>query len=272
MAEKKVKVRRRDIRKQRWTAVIAALLAIAMAVSAIAAYSGRLLDRGDGDAADPGEKIDLDAYREYYASEIERLEKYIEEIGPTAPVLGELVEHYAVLIQLEGDNSKVSEETVQGYRDKLIKISRDLVELEPDKAAHRLRLLEYYNKFGEEETVIAGEIDVLCGLLHENPDPASSLMLIGFIKSTERLEDLDDEIAWLKEYLEQLDASGELDSENRYYYAYLLGEFLEKKQSAEKQLALIMEKESEESPEYLAAERYLDYLQQEEETGSEEDS
>ncbi|NLA25981.1 MAG: hypothetical protein GX878_01150, partial [Firmicutes bacterium] len=85
-------------------------------------------------------------------------------------------------------------------------------------------------------------------------------------------EALNDEIAWLEEYFEQLDESEGLDSENRYYYAYLLGEFLGKRQASEKQLALIMEKESEESPEYLAAKRFLDYLQQEEETGSKEDN
>ena len=91
-------------------------------------------------------------------------------------------------------------------------------------------------------------------------------MLIGFMKSSKQQEEtMDDEIAWLQDHLEQLEESGKLDSENRYYYAYLLGEYLEDTQAAEEQLALIMEKESEESAIYSAAKNYLEKLQQKEE-------
>ncbi len=268
MSEKKKNVSRRDVRGKWWAAIIAAVLALAMALSAIAAYSGHLLDGDRGEAADPGQQIDLDAYREYYSSEIKRLQKYIDDIGATAPVLGELVQYYDVLIRIEEEESSVSEETLQGYRDSLLKYSRGLIEMEPDKAEHRLQLLDYYDKFGEDEAVIAEEISTLRDLLHENPDPLSTLMLIGLMKSSGQEEIAGEEIALLEEYFQQLDASENLDSKNRYYYAYLLGEYLKKTEEAEKQLTLIMETVPEDSSEYLAAKGYLEQLQQAEKTGA----
>ncbi len=263
MAEKKIKVRRKDMRKQRWASIIAALLAMAMMVSAIAAYSGHLLNRDKGEAGDPQQQIDPEAAREVCLGEIERLEKYIKEIGATAPVLGELVGYYGLLIQLGEGEEKVAEDVLQGYRDNLIKYSRDLIELEPEKVAHRLQLLEYYKQFGEKETVVSGEVEALRALLHGNPEPASTLMFIGFLKSLEQYEEvLEVEAAWLEQHFEELEASEKLDGENRYYYAYLLGEYLGKTTEAKKQLALIMDQESEESREYLAAKGYLEQLQQ----------
>lgn len=265
MAEKNKKVKRKDLRKQRWASIIAAVLALAMAFSAIAAYASHLLNRGNDETVSPEQQYDPDAVRSYCLDEIERLQKYIDDYGPAAPVLGELVQNYALLIQIE-ETEKASEEKLQGYRDNLKKYSRDLVELEPDKPEHRLQLLYVYKEIDEDEAVIAGEIATLSELLHENPDPSSTLMLIGFMKSSKQQEEtMDDEIAWLQDHLEQLEESGKLDSENRYYYAYLLGEYLEDTQAAEEQLALIMEKESEESAIYSAAKNYLEKLQQKEE-------
>lgn len=268
MAEKKKKVNRRDVRGKRWAAVIAAVLALAMALSAIAAYSGHLLGRGGDDTADPGQQIDLDAYREYYSEEIKRLEKYIDDIGATAPVLGELVQYYDILIRIEEEKGSVPEETLQGYRDSLIEYSRELVEMEPDKAEHRLQLLGYYDKFDGDAAVMAGEIEALRGLLRENPDPLSTLMLIGFAKSSGQEEVAGEEAARLEEHFEQLEAAENLDSKERYYYAYLLGEYLDRVREAEKQLTLIMEKEPEESSEYIAARGYLEQLKRAEEAGS----
>lgn len=263
MSEKKKKVSRRDVRGKRWASIIAAVLALAMALSAIAAYSGHLLGRSGGDTAEPGQEIDLDAYREYYLGEIERLQKYIDDMGATAPVLGELVQYYDILLRIgEEGESGASEETLQDYRDSLVQYSRDLVEMEPDNPEHRLQLLGYYDKFGGDEPVIAEEIGALRDLLHEKPDPLSTLMLIGFMKSSEQEEMAGEEMALLEEHFRQLEASGKIDSKNRYYYAYLLDEYLSKTQEAKKQLTLILEKESEESSEYLAAKAYLEQIQQ----------
>lgn len=265
MAEKKTKVKRKDLRKQRWASIIAAVLALAMIFSGVAAYAVYLLDRRNDDTVNPDQQIDLEAAQEYYLGEVERLQKYIDDYGPTAPVLNELVQNYAFLIQIEKMDNQASEEKLQGYRDNLKKFSRALVELEPDNPEHRLQLLYAYEEVGEDEAVVTGEITALRKLLHENPDPSSSLMLIGFLKSSSQQEEiLNDEIAWLKKYLEQLDASGKLDSENRYCYAYLLGEYLEETEAAEEQLALILEKEPEGSPVHNAAKTYLEKLQQNE--------
>ena len=275
MAGKKSRVKRKDLRKQRWAGIIAGILALAMAISAIAAYAGHLLDRGS--SGDPGQEqqIDSQAARKMCLDEIERLKKYIDDMETTAPVLGRLVEYYAFLIQLEeeeGEEKRVSEETLQGYRDDLLFYNHELVELEPKQPLHRLQLLENYHKYGGSETVIAGEIDVLRALIHENPSPSSSLMLIGFMKSSKQQEEMiAEEAAWLKDHLEQLEAEDKLDSENRYYYAYLMGEYLDDIQTAKEQLGLIMKEEPEESSIYSAAKGYLEQLEKEKETGSEEE-
>lgn len=272
MAEKKTRVKRKDIRKQRWAAFIAGLLALAMAISAIAAYSGHLLDPGRGEQANPGQEVDPDAAREICLGEIERLQKYISEIGPTVPVLGELVRYYAALIQLEAGGGKASEETLQGYRDDLLEACRDLIELEPDQPLHRLQLLNYYQEFEEGEDAIDGEIEALRLLLHENPEPSAALMLIGFLKNLEeQAAIMEEEIDWLKAHLEQLDAEEKMNSEERYYYAYLLGQYIEDTGAATEQLNAILEQESEESNLYGAAKSYLEQLEKQGENGSGEE-
>ena len=120
--------KRKDIRK-RWAAIIAAVLALAMALSAVAVFLGYLLDR-DNDIAAPDGQWDPEVYREYFQGEVERLQKYIDNYGPTVPVLSELVQAYSFLIQLEKDNDG-AEETIKGYEEKLKRFSRELVELEP---------------------------------------------------------------------------------------------------------------------------------------------
>lgn len=268
MTGKKEGSKRKD-RKQRWAGIIAGVLAGAMALSAIAAYAGHLFNREPADPAGPEQALDLDEYRTHYAGEIERLKNYIEEYGPAVGVLEELCRNYHLLIQIERIADPIDEAKVQGYEGELKRFSRDLVELEPDNPEYRLQLLVYYREFGEAEEVIVAEIEPLRRLLHENPAPLSTLKLIGFVKLLERQEAiLDQESAWLREYLEQREASGNLDSENRYYYAFLLGEYLEEEQAAREQLALIMEAESKESDAYLAAQGYLERLQQREKAGS----
>ena len=255
--------KRKDKRKI-WASIIAAVLALAMALSAVAVFLGYLLDRDD-DTVNPGGQLDLEAYREYYLGEVERLQKYIDEYGPTVPVLSELVQAYSLLIQIEKGDEEAAEETIKGYEDNLKKFSLELVELEPDKSEHRLQLLYVYEQIDEDEENIAEEIGALRELLHENPDPPSSLKLIGFMKSSKLQEEImNEEIDRLKEHFEQLEESDELNSENRYYYAYLLGEYLEEPRAAEDQLLLIMEKEPEDSTFYSAAKNYLEQLRKEE--------
>lgn len=250
---------KRKDRRKRWAAIIAAILSLAMALSAIAVFWGYLMDRSN--AATPGGEVDPEVYREYFLGEVERLQNYIDEYGPTVPVLNELVQAYSLLIQLEDGEDAAAEERKKSYQENLKKYSLELVELEPDEPEYRLQLLYVYEQLDEEEAVIFEEVAALRELLHEKPDPSSSLMLIRFLKSSQLQEEImDEEIAWLREHFEDLDKSGKMSSENRYYYAYLLAEYLEEQQAAEEQLFLIMEEESEDSIYYSAAKEYLEEL------------
>lgn len=262
LAEKKTKRKKKD-RRQRSVKIIAAILAVAMALSAIAAYAGHLLDRKQGETVESENQFDPGAYRDHYSAEIKRLESYLAEYGPAAGVLFELCNNYRLLIRIEKAGGEMDEEKVRGYEAALKQYGRDLVELEPDKLEHRLQLLVYYKECGEDEAAIAGEIEVLRDLLHEHPDSLFSLELIGLMKSLEQPEDdIDAAIARLSEYFEELVATGKMDSENRYYYAYFLAEHLGEKTKAVAQLDLILEAETAETELYLLAEDYRKILQQ----------
>lgn len=257
--------RKKKDRKQRIAAIIAAVLAVAMALSAIAAYAGHLLGRDDPETAGPEQQLDAEAYRAHCLKEIERLEKYIEEYGPKAGVLSELCEHYSLLIQIENMGEKPDEELVQKCEAGLKQRSRDLVELEPDNPEHRLRLLYVYEGAGEDKKVISGEIEDLRKILKKEPNPGISLALIGFMKSSEQPgKMIDQEITRLKDHFEKLAADDQITATDRYYYALLLGDHLEKKPAALKQLDLILETEPPEGELYSAAEQYRETLKEKE--------
>jgi len=265
LTEKKVKRNKKD-RKQRWAAIIAAVLAVAMALSAVAAYAGHLANRLNREPGEVEQELDSEAVRTYCLSEIERLKNYIEEYGPAAGVLSELCKNYSLLIQIEKTDDQVNEQTLQRYEADLKKFGRDLIELEPDNPEHRLRLLYIYKELGEDGEAIAEEIDALRKILHKKPDSYFILALIEFMKTSKQPEEsVDEEIAWLKEHFENLSATAGLKSLDRYYYAVLLGNYLEEPGEAGKQLDLILDAESPESELYSAAENYRKMLQQKEE-------
>lgn len=255
--------RKKKDRRQRIAAIIAAVLAVAMALSAIAAYAGHLFNRDDPGAemADPEQQFDAQAIRDHSKQEIERLENYIENYGSKSGVLGELCEHYQLLIQIENMEEKPDEELVQKYEASLKQHSRDRVELEPDNPEFRLQLLHVYEGAGESKKVIGKEIGELREILRDSPNPGISLALIGFMKNSEQSgEIIDQEIARLQKHLEELAADDRITGIDRYYYALLLGEHLEKAPAALKQLDLILETEPPEGELYSAAEQYRESL------------
>lgn len=265
MANKKRKNKRMD-RRQRWAAIIALVLAVAMALSAIGAYAGHLLSRGDAGTVDPGQQVDPEAMREYCLERIASDEKYIEEHGPKVGVLSELCECYRLLLQMERSAEEADEAAVAEYESGLKRYSRDLVELEPDKPQYRLDLLKLYRETGEDDDTIAGEIKALRKVLRKKADPGTSLELIRFMKSSEQPEKIiNDEIARLKDHFKGLTAEEKMTGIDRYYYAVLLGDHLEKRAAALEQLDLILETESPEGELYKAAEYYREVLQEEKE-------
>ena len=62
-------------------------------------------------------------------------------------------------------------------------------------------------------------------------------------------------------YFEEMQESGPLRGQNRFYYAVLLGEYLDQREAADELLALILEQEEEDSKVYQDALSYRDYLQ-----------
>lgn len=264
MSDNKSRSKKKD-RRQRWAAIIAAILAVAMALSAIAAYAGHLLNRGQGSAAPPEQQFDMEEYRSYCSGEVERLEQYLAEYGAAAGVLSELCKNYRLLIQIEKAGDEVDDEKVKGYEAALKEYSRDLVELEPDHPEHRLQLLYLYSDLGEDDRFIDEEIGALQELLREKTDPYAALGLIEFMKVSEQPpESIAGETAWLKEYFEELSDSANLTNSDRYAYAFLLGEYLEEVPAALDQLALVLESEAPEKELYQTAEKYQKALQQRE--------
>ncbi|NLA11574.1 MAG: hypothetical protein GX883_05555 [Firmicutes bacterium] len=265
MTGKKVRRKKKD-RRQRWAAIIAGILAVAMALSAIAAYASHLLNRGQGETAPPEQQLDLETYREHSLNEIKRLEQYISEYGPAVGVLGELCRNFRLLIQIENAGEQVDEEKVAGYEAALKEYSLDLIELEPDNPEYRLQLLYLYRELGEDDGSIAAEIASLQELLHEKPAPQMTLGLIEFMEVAEQpQESIAEEITWLEQYFEELSAGVGLTATERYYYALLLGEHREEIPAALEQLEIILKSEPPEEELHNAAENYQKTLQQREE-------
>jgi hypothetical protein len=252
------RVRAKDIKKQRWAGIIAAVLALAMIVSLVGAY---LAQRGgSSDETAPEQQADLqpDDYVDHYQGEIERLEQYLEEHEPTEAVLLELSENYRSLVFIQevffDDEAKL-----QSYRENLISVYDQLIEMSPDKALYRMELAYLLFDKGDEDKVDQ-EIETIGQMLHKDADARTHLALIELLSSMEREQLLEEEIAWLQSYLEDEIFAGRADNEDQFYYAVLKGEYLGQKSEAEAILQDIIDEESEDSSLYAEAVNYLDYL------------
>ncbi len=254
--------RPKDLKKKRWAAVVAAVLAFGMLASVVGGYLGHAL--GGNGAVMPGQQADPEPedYLAFYESEVERLEEHLEEHDPSPAVLQELAENYRYLslIQQMYFNDL---EAVEEYQERLLFIYETLTDLEPDNPMYRLELIGFYKELGQDEELISKEIAVLQELLRENPDPMIHLSFITLLDTEDRADLQREEIEWLFGYLENKVIEGTADNQERLYYTFMLGEYLDDQVTAEAMLEDILEDEPEDSWIYREARNYLNYLQSE---------
>jgi flagellar basal body-associated protein FliL len=253
------------LKKQRWAGIIAGILALAMVISLVGVYISQALmsDRQAALPSQPAEQQPED-YLAYYQQQIDNLELYLEENEPTEAVLLELADNYRYLVyirQMFFDDQEALEEA----ESKLNAVYRSLIELKPDNPQYRLELINF-QLINDQDEPAAEQIAVLLGQLHQKPDPLYHLSLVGMLNSIKETkpelgELAAEEIQWLQVYFEEMQEAGTLNGQNRFYYAVLLGEYLDQQEAAKELLALILEQEDEESKVYQDALSYKDYLQ-----------
>jgi hypothetical protein len=269
----KSKPRARDLKKQRWAGIIAGILALAMVISLVGVYFSQALmsDRQASLPAQPAEQQPED-YLAYYQQQIDNLELYLEENEPTEAVLLELADNYRYLVyirQMFFDD----QETLELAESKLNDVYRSLIDLKPDNPQYRLELINF-QLINDQDEPAAEQIAVLLGQLHQKPDPLYHLSLVGMLNSIKETkpelgELAAEEIQWLQVYFEEMQEAETLNGQNRFYYAVLLGEYLDQQEAAKELLALILEQEDQESKVYQDALSYRDYLQPAEDKATE---
>ncbi len=260
MASKKQKSSRRKFRQQRWAAIVAGVVALGMLVSSIIYY----LDYITGRAQNPAGDWKMEDYLEYYRDQAEHYENFIEEHGPTVAVLEALAGCYYNLLafgQILPDASVDQAELKQ----KLVAVYLDLIELAPDELGYHINLLYAYQTAEADEETIQERVALLAGLLRESPRAEVHLQLINFLSQEEMKEQQEEEITWLRAYLDQRIADEEADNMDRYYLAILAAEHQDDKETALAQLDHILETEEEESSLYSQAQQYRDRLTEKEE-------
>lgn len=256
------KPRARDLKKQRWAGIVAAILALGMLVSLVGVYIGQAIGGGGTPFPEQQEEPEPEDYLAYYEGEVERLEVYLEEHGASEAVLLELAENYRYLtiVQQIFFDDQVA---VEHYQGKLISTFADLVDLLPANPQYRLELAYLYQEAQKEKQLIIDEITALQDLLRVNPDPMYHLSMIQLLESLGEGEIVEEEVILLKEILEEKISGGVADNEERLYYAVLLGEYLNDTTEARLILESILLQESEESRIYQNALAYLDYFSNE---------
>lgn len=254
------KVRAKDIKKQRWAGIVAAVLALGMLVSLVGVYIGQSV--GGSRASLPEQQVEPqpEDYLAHYENEVERLEVYLDEHEASEAVLLELVENYRYLTYIQQIFFD-DQESLVGYKERLVALYNTLIEMAPDKAQYRLDLLNLYIEQGADQGLISEQIAPLQEMLREEPDPMANLTLISLLSSIGEVEPAQEEALWLFTYLEDRVASGLADNEERFYFAVLLGEYLDDRAQALTILDEIITVEDEESAVYLQAFNYRNYIQ-----------
>jgi len=252
--------RPRDLKNQRWAVIVAAVLAFGMLASVVGGYLGHAL--GDNGSVMPQQQADPEPedYLAFYEGEVERLEEHLEEHGPNPTILQELAENYRYLNLIKQMYFN-DQEAVEEYQDRLLSIYETLVDMEPDDPMFRLELINIYKEQDKEEDLITGEIAVLQELLRENPDPMVHLSFITLLDAAGKNELQQEEVEWLFGHLEGRVVDGTADNEERLYYTFILGEYLDDQDTAKTMLEGILEDEPEDSWIYREAQNYQRYLQ-----------
>ncbi len=256
-------VRAKDLKNQRWAAIVAAVLALGMIISLLGVYIGQTLSGREAVSPEQQQtEPQPEDYLAHYSDEVERLELYLAENEPTVPLLLELAENYRYLVFVQ-EVFFDDPEAVEQSREKLSSVFSTLVQLDPDNTEYRLQLINLYIEMGKEDEQIEPEVDKLLELLSEEPNIMVHLSLLNLLESLNYEERLLEEIQWLYEYLEPLYTEGLASSEESFYYAVLLGEYMGDRNMAVSILNEIMLNEHEDSDIYQDALGYLDYLENE---------
>ncbi len=254
--------RPKDLKKQRWAAIVAAILAFGMIASVVGGYLGHALG-GEG-AGLPQQQAEPEPedYLAHYEGEVKRLEEHLKEHEPSPAVLQELAENYrylSLIHQLYFDDP----EAVAEYQNRLISLYDDLVDLEPDNLNYRLELISLYQEQQKDEALIMQEVAILKKLLRDDPNPSVHFSLIAVLEAGEMEELHQQEVEWLFDYLQPKIDQETADSEEQLYYAIMLGEYQDEPETSISLLEGIMEAESEDTWVYREAQNYLNYLQTE---------
>jgi hypothetical protein len=260
------KVRAKDIKKQRWAGIVAAILALGMLISLVGVYIGQAVGGSRASLPEQQAEPQPEDYLEHYENEVERLELYLDEHEASEAVLLELVENYRYLTYIQQIFFD-DQDSLVGYNERLVALYDTLIEMAPDKAQYRLDLLNLYIEQGADQVLISEQIASLQGMLREEPDPMANLTLISLLSSTGEAETAEEEALWLFTYLEDRVASGLADNEERYYLAVLLGEYLDDRAQALTIIDEILAVEDEESAVYLEAVNYRNYIQSDTDDG-----
>jgi len=255
----KRKVRAKDLKKQRWAVIVAAVLAFGMIVSLVGVYLSQANWGGQSVLPDQHSDPQPEDYLAYYQGEVDRLEAYLEEHQAGEAVLLELIENYrylSIVRQVFFDDQEALEE----YGVRMVSLYRTLVELEPENLQYRLEVVNLYLGKPESRELLNKEIAVLQELLREKPEPLVHLSLIGILSAAGEEELRNEEALWLYEHLGEKVAEGMAANEELLSYAVLLGEYFDSPDAAEEILNDILEQEDEESNIYREALNYLNYL------------
>ncbi len=259
----KKKVRAKDLKNQRWAAIVAAVLALGMLLSLLGVYIGQVVGGGGSNEspAIPQQQAEPqpEDYLAFYEEEVQRLEAYLDEHDPTVPVLLELAENYRYLVFIQQVFFE-DEAAVEESRQNLTTVFTDLIDMEPENLGHRLEMINLQIEMEEKEAAADG-ITYLSDLLHEEPNPAIHLSLINLMVSTDFPAETEEEITWLYNYLSEKVDAGEADSEDRFYLAVMVGEYLSDTDTATEILEEILAEVEEDSPVYQDVLSYLAYLQ-----------
>lgn len=257
----KKKARAKDLKNQRWAAIVAAVLALGMLLSLVGVYIGQAVGGGNEGVITPEQQTEPqpEDYLSFYKEEVQRLEAYLEEHDPTVPVLLELAENYRYLVFIQQVFFE-DESAVESSRQSLTSVFADLIDLEPENLGYRLEMINLQLEMEEEEAAADG-ISLLTDLLREEPNPVIHLSLINLMVSSDITSGTEEEINWLYDYLSDRVNAGEADNEDRFYLAVIYGEHLNNTDAAIELLEEILEEEEEGSPVYQDVLSYMEYLQ-----------
>lgn len=262
----KKKVRAKDLKKQRWAAIVAAILALGMIVSLVGVYLVQAIGGGTPTAL-PSQQSEPqpEDYLVHYQDEVDRLESYLDEHDATAPVLLELAENYRYLAFIHQFFFE-DEDSAEQVNAKLVDLYDSLIDLEPNNTAYRLELVNLYFERGSDESLIIEQARQLSALLEDEPHTRTHLALIEILNMVEDQEFASEELTRLVEYFEENKTLEGTDSEELFYYAVTVGEYLGERSKARDALERIFEIEDDESAIYQQARSYLDMIEEAEES------